>query len=271
MVKAKTQTPPQFIWAILQKNLTVKVVKDNKEKIIKYKVPEFEPVPDAKCWLCGGDTDGLGLLKKRRITKMFSDTEFAQFPGSQSLCTGCGGLLSNAAMRFYSLFADETCLLHPTRKEWREILLAPPALPWVGCLSISGQKHLFYKAPVNFSAERCTVVLEDFVIAYRPAHLAEFLKIIEDLLQVFNKTEIKTGRYYQGRIKDYGITKWAKMEEQIKNIRGEPFFELALHVAIKVETKVTKVKVTKVKVREETQRCSPCELQQSLPNTDCQP
>jgi CRISPR type IV-associated protein Csf1 len=237
------QTPPQFVWEAMLKTPVVKIFKldkeknTKKEKIIEYKCPDFEPVPDEFCWLCGGETKGRGLLKKRKITDMFSDSKLAQRPNSDSLCMGCGGLLSNAQLRFYSFLATHEGLSHPLRREWRNILLCPPAFPWVGGLSVSGQKHLFYKAPINFSTEICTVALEDFCVTYRPERLAQLLSVIEPLLDVFTKDEIKTGHYRQDRIRTYGLYAWDEAEEVIQTLRGNTELELALYVATKNEAK----------------------------------
>lgn len=233
------QTSAQFIWTAMLKTPPIEIVKKTKEKIVKklvtYSSPEFEPVPDKYCWLCGGETNGLGLLKKRKITDMFSDKCRARFPLSESLCTGCGGLLSNSSMRLYSVFATQERLWHPTRREWREILLSPPLSPWVGCLSTSGQKHLFYKAPINVCAKNCVVALEDFRISYRVEKLKEILGVIEPLLAIFNKEEIKTGRYRQDRIRNYGLRAWQEAENFIQTIRGNAVLELTLYVAVRKE------------------------------------
>ncbi|MCK9326408.1 MAG: hypothetical protein M0P69_13025, partial [Bacteroidales bacterium] len=224
---------PQFIWDALLKTPSVTVQKAGKPKVIEYKCPDFEQVPDARCWLCGGDTGGIGRLKKRHITKMFSDTEYAQENRSESLCVGCGGLLSNASMRFYSLLATEKGISHPTRREWRDILLVPPQGIWAGGLAISCQKHLFYRMTLNFSAVRCIVALEDFRVLYQPGHLDWLLGRVEPMLAVFSKEEIRTGQYRQNRIREYGLKAWQKAEAIIHPLRGNPLLDLVLYVAVK--------------------------------------
>ncbi len=237
MSKTMSKTTPCFIWDALIKTPVVRAIKKGEEKLIRYTIPEFENVPDDKCWLCGGATNKIGIIKKKRISNMFSDVDYARMWTSKSLCMGCGGLLSNAAIRFYSILATEQELIHPTRKEWRKILLYPPTGQWAGCLSVSGQKHLFYRTEINFSNDKCIVVLEDFRIHYRPRELLKLLEIIESLLDTFSKNEIKTGRYNQKRIRLYGIEKWICAEEQILKVRGMGFFELALFVATKNDRK----------------------------------
>lgn len=261
-------TPSDVVWAALLKTPTVTVTKGDKEKVISYKVPAFGDVPDAKCWLCGGDTGGRGLPKKDRITKMFSDIEYAQFPESQSLCEACGGLLSNAVMRFYSVLATDDSLQHPTRRQWRDILLEPPrSHTWVGCLAVSCQKHLFYRGVVNFRSDECTVALEDIRITYRPGELRELLSIVEPLLETFSKEEVLTGRYRQDRIRQHGLARWQDAERGLERIRGSRILDLAIHVAIK---EYRDTRNNKKRESEGDVRCSPCESQLSLLSTSSQ-
>lgn len=256
-------TPSDIVWAALLKTPTVTVMKGDKKNTINYRIPAFVGVPDAKCWLCGGDTGGRGLPKKDRVTKMFSDIEYARSPGSQSLCEACGGLLSNAVMRFYSVLATDAGLQHPTRRQWRGILLEPPRSVWVGCLAVSCQKHLFYRGVVNFRSDVCTVALEDVRITYRPGDLRDLLSVVEPLLETFSKEEVLTGRYRQDRILRHGIAQWQDAERGLERIRGSRILDLAVHVAIKEYRE----KDYKKEEKKGEVKCNPCVSQLSLLNT----
>lgn len=57
-------------------------------KVLTYRDPPLEAVPDPICWLCGGKTEGLGLPKKKRILDTFTDHALAggleRGPGRQA-------------------------------------------------------------------------------------------------------------------------------------------------------------------------------------------
>lgn len=204
-------------------------------KVLTYRDPPLEAVPDPICWLCGGKTEGLGLPKKKRILDTFTDHAWARGQGSESLCAGCSFCLSMRELRNYSIFATEKGLLHPGRAEWREILLNPPDPPFVACLAVSGQKHLSFKAPMNYSNDTFFVLLEEQAVEVQPPKLEYILDLVEQLYAYFTKDEIATGNYSQHRIQRCGVSRWDEMETALSPWRRRRLFDLALFVAQKRE------------------------------------
>jgi len=204
-------------------------------KIIEYVDPPLVSVPDETCWLCGGETGGLGLPTKKAIKDTFTDHPYARGQGSASVCAGCAFCLSMRELRNYSILATVEYILHPSRSKWQDILLAPPEPPFVMCLAVSGQRHLSFKAPVNLDREKFTVLLEDQAVHVIPEKLKSVLEAVEALYVYFTKEEIATGRYSQHRIKECGLRRWERLDANVVDWRGRPLFELALFVAQKRE------------------------------------
>jgi CRISPR type IV-associated protein Csf1 len=229
-------TASQLIRQAALKTGAVKV----REKIIEYTDPPLEDVSDTTCWLCGGETGGKGMSIKKAIKPTFTDHPFARGHGSSYICPGCALCLSARELRNYSILATADKLFHPTRAEWRDILINPPAPPFVMCLAVSGQKHLTFKAPVNLERERFTVLLEERPIFAAPDRIEQIIEAVEALYIYFSKDEILTGRYSQHRIKECGLSKWERLEAEIECWRGRPLFDLALFVAQKLEVEQEK-------------------------------
>lgn len=217
---------------IRQAALLTKSVELKPGKILTYNDPELTQVEDAVCWLCGGQIkDGLGMPTKKRIGDTFTDHPYARAHESRSLCPGCVFCLSMRELRNYSVLATLQGISHPGRAEWREILLSPPEPPFVACLAVSGQKHLTFKAPVNYSREAFVVLLEEQAVEVVPDKLREVLTITEELYLYFTKDEIESGQYSQHRIQECGISKWEEIENKIRRWRRTRLFNLALFVA----------------------------------------
>ncbi len=197
--------------------------------------PELADVPDEQCWLCGGQTGGRGLPRKKIIKDTFTDHDKARAPASSSVCPGCVFCLSFVSLRNYSILATENEMRHPSRAEIRDILLNPPEPPFVLCIAVSGQKHVSFKGEVAYSRDNYPVQFEETRVTVDVAQLTNLLDIIERLNTVFTKDEIKTGRYSQNRIKQFGIGEFQKLEEKLAPHRGSRLFELAIFVAQKRE------------------------------------
>jgi CRISPR type IV-associated protein Csf1 len=204
-------------------------------KVIVYADPPLESVQDTACWLCGGKTGGHGVPTRKAIKDTFTDHPWARGQGSKSLCPGCAFCLASRELRNYSILATPVGLRHPSRAEWREILLNPPEPPFVVCLAVSGQKHLTFKAPVNLSREVFVVALEEQMVEVVPSRLADCLQAAEALYAWFTKEEIATGRYSQHRIQQCGLSRWERLDAALEPWRGNRMLELALFIAQKPE------------------------------------
>lgn len=251
----KILTPTQFIREAALKTGTVVTPTPWKEKPAEKKIrkseanqvragdyvgvvmadPEIEDVPDWQCWLCGGRTDGRGLPVKKAILPTFTDRDKARGSRSHSVCQGCAFCLSYLTLRNYSILATEQRLRHPTRAEIRELLLDPPEPPFVLCIAVSGQKHLHFRSQVAYSKDGYPVQMEETRVCVERPVLREWLKKIELLYTVFSKDEIRTGKYSQNRIKEFGLLRFQAVEAIIAPHRGTRLFDLAVFVAQKIE------------------------------------
>lgn len=196
----------------------------------------MQNVGDARCWLCGGQTKYRGLPVKKAILDTFTDRDKARWPQSKSVCPGCAFCLSYLSLRNYSILATEQGLRHPTRAEIRALLLDPPEPPFVLCIAVSGQKHLHFRAQVAYSQDGYPVQMEETSVCVWRRPLGEWLEAIEDMYSVFSKEEIRSGRYSQGRIKQYGLGRFQEAEAVLAPHRGTRLFDLAVFVAQKQET-----------------------------------
>lgn len=225
-------TTTQLIRRAALKNPSVPVAMG---KVVEYQDVPLIDVQDERCWLCGGPTGGKGQTTKKAIKDTFTDIDKARAPASKSVCPGCAFCLSFRELRNYSILATEQELRHPTRAESRDILLNPPKPPFVICIAVSGQKHLTFKAEVAYSRNFYPVQMEDTRIIVDVTRLSELLDLVERLYTVFSKDEIKTSRYSQGRIKEFGISRFQELEERLAPHRGSRLFDLAVFVAQKKE------------------------------------
>lgn len=199
--------------------------------VVKYEDVAAVPVPDARCWLCGGETGGLGIPAAGLIRPTFTNRDSARRPESRSLCAGCAFCLSHPSLRSRSILAHARGLAHPSRAEAREALLLPPEPPFVFCVAVSGKKHLHFRARVAWSRDRYPVQFEDLAVEVDREVLACILSDVDLLLRAFGKEEVRTGRYRGQPPKGADLKALAVAEERLSRFRGSRLFKLAVHVA----------------------------------------
>ena len=204
-------------------------------KTVEYPDIEVTEVPDSICWLCGGDTEGLGMPVKKGIKDTFTDQDLARNITSNSLCRGCAFCLGQRPLRNYSILATRDRLYHPSRLKLRNVLLNPPEPPFLLAIAVSGQKHLSFKAHIVYGCDLFPILLEEMLIFINPQELTAILEPIETLYTEFSKVEIESGDYSQGRIKKFGPKRWQETESQISPRRGCRLFKLAVFIAQKRE------------------------------------
>jgi CRISPR type IV-associated protein Csf1 len=224
--------PTQFIRLAALKTPRVQAAMG---KAVDYADVPLANVPDARCWLCGGETGGRGQPVKKVIKDTFTDRDKARWPASGSICPGCAFCLSYPTLRNYSILATAGGLRHPGRAEIREILLDPPEPPFVLCIAVSGQKWLHFRAQAAYDRDGYPVQFEETPVCVWRKPLADWLEMIELLYGTFSKEEIRTGRYGQNRIKQFGLAEFQIIENLLAPHRGTRLFELAVFVAQKPE------------------------------------
>ena len=201
-------------------------------------IPDSAAVPDAECWLCGGETGGVGRLRASVLKPTFTDYAFAKRPASQSVCPACCWALSEPRLRTHSLLATEAGLEFPDRVRIRDFLVTPPPGRWLLCAAVSGQKHLWIKARVNEGPVRVAgrdgywVRFEDVDLHVPPGTLAGLLNLVEPLLALgFGGREILSGQYSLERIRRAGIPAWQEFEKPLGPWRGRPLLDFAVWCA----------------------------------------
>jgi len=224
-------TPTQLVYHAAMQTPEISVAMG---KVVKYQDVDVTDVADARCWLCGGETNGRGRPVKKAIKPTFTDRDKAKGPrNSESICPGCAFCLSSTPLRNYSIVATENGLSHPSRPEMRELLLEPPEPPFVFCVAVSGQKWLHFRSQVAYSRDGYPVQVEETRICVERPVLAGWLDAVEMLYTVFTKAEILSGQYNQNRIKQFGLLRFQEVERRVASHRGTRLFELAVFVAQK--------------------------------------
>lgn len=73
----------------------------------------------------------------------------------------------------------------------REWCVEPPAVPFAICVPTSGQKHLIYRAPVNWSQDEITVQFETERVTYRLQALRDRIGLCEQIAAATGKPALK--------------------------------------------------------------------------------
>lgn len=192
--------------------------------------------PDAACWLCDGETDGVGWWRDTAIPSTFTNHNQARCLTSESLCQPCAAMASKATWERYVAAHPEKglktghamswrCYSHvfspsipgghdsPNRARWRQWLLDPPDPPFLFVVAESGQKHLIFRARIAYSRDRFPVQVEEDRIFVDRQRLALCLDAFEWLYQMgFTKDEVRLGEYSQARVLAAGLGRWRAAE-----------------------------------------------------------
>jgi len=198
------------------------------------------------CRICGQSGSGMAFEKWVRPT--FTNRDLL-FPG-EIICDACTfwfeqqstelqrrmGKDKPQRMQNYSHFvvAGEWMPLSKSDKSRMVELLLSNPFPELAAIADSGQKHIVFRARRNRPGQKSGwVQFEEQSLYVEPDELKALLGIIEELYDVFSKSEIRTGEYKSYRIRDFGIDRWQKLDEQIRCQREKLLFSLALFLAQK--------------------------------------
>jgi hypothetical protein len=210
-------------------------------------LPEKPPKTiDAKCWLCGGDTHGTGWDMKKAIGGAFTDNNIARATRSNTVCCSCAALTSKdmwviacekhhhspyfpvkddkkpflSNWMFSSHVFSTSAWLQPSRQQAREILLNPPAPPFVITLAAVGKKHVIFRAPVNHDRERFFVQFDTETICIDRCLFAAMLEQFESFYELgLSKDSLVTGNYNQASCMQIGVQKWREIENVMQEFR----------------------------------------------------
>ena len=207
----------------------------------------------AACWLCGGDTGGVGWPKAVAIAPTFTNHNLAAVPASDAVCQACVATSSGEtwkayvaghpehnlkcvhplSWRTYSHAASGAGVEHPVRSRWRALLLEPPGPPFLFVVCRSGQKQLLFRALVAGDRDLYPVQFEDERLWVERGAFAACLGAVEAALAAgWSREEVGTGRGNPGR-RPADLRAWRAAGQDAARWRlGEPgLLRLALHVA----------------------------------------
>ncbi|WP_299314220.1 hypothetical protein [uncultured Halomonas sp.] len=201
---------------------------------------------DAQCWLCGGDTAGRGWHFKDVIGSAFTDFNAAKAPHSKAICGSCAALMKKECWEqaceahghspFFPVKDDKKPFLanwmfsshvfsaegweRPDRKAAREVLLDPPAPPFVITLAAAGKKHVIFRARLNHDRQQFTVQLDDEELMVDCLRFAELLEAFEAAYALgFSKDSLLTGHYNQAAVLKLGVGRWREIEARMADWR----------------------------------------------------
>lgn len=202
--------------------------------------------PDEECWLCGGDTGGVGWHFKEVIGTAFTDFNVARAPHSKTVCGSCAALMKKEAWveacavhghsPYFPVKDDKKPFLanwmfsshvfsadgwrRPDRKGSRDVLLNPPQPPFVITLAAVGKKHVIFRARLNQDASVFSVQLDDEEVVVKRRAFAELLELFERAYAMgFSKDSLLTGTYNQAAVLKVGVGRWREIEARMSGWR----------------------------------------------------
>lgn len=203
---------------------------------------------DDRCWLCAGPTGGQGWPLAKGIKPTFTDFNQARAPQSLTVCGACVALSASEGWAayaetvgrettfplkegkryarplnwlYFSHVVTPTQHLTPDRKAWREILLDPPAPPFVMAMAVNGKKHVLFRAQVSGSRDRFSVQADEMRIQVDRRRFSEFLEEFEAAYALgFSKDSLLTGHYNQAAVLKLGVSRWREIEARMAEWRS---------------------------------------------------
>ncbi|MBB1074523.1 hypothetical protein HUU62_08875 [Rhodoferax sp. 4810] len=206
---------------------------------------------DSHCWLCGGETNGVGWQLKDALSNNFTDCNSAARLDSNTLCQACAATASSVGwvqyvnshperglwthfpekegkmvracnwLYFSHVFSLPDYHETPTRARWRDVLSDPPLPPFLLIMAVSGKKQILFKGRISYSRESYWVQYETTRIFIQRQQFIDCLTAFELLYNAgFSKDSILTGDYHKGQLLKVGLTAWREMENAIKPYRN---------------------------------------------------
>lgn len=246
------KTVTQFIW---QDALDMGVFEPQEPKAKKQKHGK-----DAECWLCSGDTEGLGWHSKDVIGSSFTDSNIAKAVHSQTVCYSCVALMKKEGWElacakhgispYFPIKDDKPPFLSNwmfnshcfstvgwmtlNRAQARDVLLNPPNPPFAITLAAVGKKHVIFRAKTNDDIDNFFVQLDDDTIFINRQEYTKLLAIFEEGYNLgFSKDSMLTGEYNQASILKTGLKEWRKIDDEVKKHRNTGLIKVVHFSAVK--------------------------------------
>lgn len=223
--------------------------------------------PDAACWLCGGPTHGVGWPRKLGLADTFCDHNKAMRLDSNTVCQACVATSSsNGWLQYCRAHPERGLWTHfpdkgngnprqfnwlyashlitpghhetPSRARWREILLDPPAPPFLAVMALNGKKQILFRGRVSQSRDAFWVQADEWRVLVRPVKFAACLGAFEQLYAAgFSKDAILSGRYHPAQLTKVGLRAWRALEDAIIlwRVNHPEYMIVAHHCAQRVD------------------------------------
>jgi len=254
-------TPPQFAWACCAAG--------------DYPPPQPKRgaryAKSAWCYLCGGETNGVGWPKKLAIGPTFTDVSAALAPASDAICQACAatsqaegwaqsvnthperGLPAffpqkeNKPPRAWNWLYSSHLFVAPSRHEcpsrsgWRALLADPPAPPFIAIIAPMGKKQLIFKGVIASDRNVFPLRVDDDLLAF---DLAKYLVAVADFERLyrlgFSKDSILSGHYSPKALLEIGAARWREAERPAREWRSRSpqLWSLCHYVAQREEDKL---------------------------------
>lgn len=202
---------------------------------------------DPVCWLCGGETRGIGWPLKTALAPTFTDFPRAKAQHSQTVCQECVAMSQSDGWGQYVRAYPERGLPEtfpekegkkprqmnwlymshlftqghhetPNRQRIRDLLLSPPEPPFLFIIAVSGQKQIIFKGQVASSRDRFPVQADDERIYVIREAFARMMADFETMYAMgFSRDVIASGREWnQARILSVGIDAWRAADARMQ-------------------------------------------------------
>lgn len=190
-----------------------------------------------RCWLCGGETDGVGWPQSVAIAPTFTQHNCAKMQDSDAVCQSCAALTraetfqamvkarglpvktwTQCGWHSYSHYIREDGHYEaPIPARVREILNDPPEGKWLLCINTSGQKHTIFRGTVATGRDRFPVQVDEETVWTGREEVGRCISDFERLATLgFGRDEIATGNYNPTNTLRAGIRAWREADEPMR-------------------------------------------------------
>lgn len=216
-------------------NRSTSIKSNNDFKVINYC---FEAGKEkGNCYLCNSYTEK-GFSVKKVIKPTFTNLDIAKNRNSNVICEACSFCLSKQELRNYGLFVTQSSFMHPSLKEFKNLILNNKAVPFLMYIPTSGKKWILLKSDVNYNAERFTIMLEEekiFVDRKQFSFLIEQIEKLYNSKTNFTKKEIVSLNFDTTKILKFGTENFYKIYSKIEKFKNTKLLKLCCHLAQKEE------------------------------------
>lgn len=219
-------------------------------------------IKDKSCYLCGGDTDNIGLPIKKVFSSNFTNQEFAKNHNSEYVCEACSFWVKQEFI-YFNQNKDKDSKLHARNISWiltpeltypklvnegdnirlsevpnpeimRNFLLREDLKDFVVLYSTSGQKHLFFRSNIiNRTKNQFEIIFEEETLNIQNNVFIKLLSIVESLMAFgFSKKAISEVNLFNNGLPT-NILK--PIINTLNFYKDNPILDFILKIAIKEE------------------------------------